>query len=319
MRDAGTMGGHFSAFLETRKNTMPGSHGYESARSALYVYLKAARPKRLFTPNYICDAVYQAATAAGIECVRYPINEHFQPAERLCPSANEHVLLVNYFGLCERAIHQALEYLPTEQVIVDCSQAYFFSDGKNTTKIYSPRKFLPVADGGFIDTITSLDARECDNEASIRRYGYLLKRAVAEPELSRPHYLQAEKELESISNRGISDFTKTICETTDFNFIKNRRRVNFQILSELNSANHLTFELAKQVPLCYPILAENGNKIHEFLLQARIFTPRYWPNIKPLNDFEERLLKNTVFLPIDHRYTAEQMHSLLASLQNLYR
>lgn len=306
-----SMGGHFSAFLEGRKNKLPSAYGYESARSSLYMLLKAAHSKRVFLPNYICDAVPAAVEAAGAQLVYYPINEHFQPVERLNPSPEDWVLLVNYFGLCSRAIEKSLDYLPAPQVIVDCSQAYFFDDHQQTSKIYSPRKFLPVADGGFVRTEFSLNASAFDNNASIRRYQYLLERTVEQPELSRASYLQAEKDLESINDRSISSFTKKICETTDVDFIRQRRRENFKILQGLDFVNALKFDLGEQVPLCYPLMVANGREIRENLLRIRIFTPKYWPNVTPRNDFEKLLLEETVFLPVDHRYTAEQMNFLL--------
>lgn len=306
-----SMGGHFSAFLESRKNQLPSAYGYESARSSLYVFLKSVRPRRVFVPNYICDAVTAAVQAAGAQLVYYPINEQFQPKEKLTLSPEDWVLLVNYFGLCGRAIEKSLDYLPASQVIVDCSQAYFFDDHQPTSKIYSPRKFLPVADGGFIRTEISLNAAACDDNASIRRYQYLLERIVGEPELSRASYLQAEADLELISDRSISSFTKKICETTDIDFIKCRRRENFKILQGLNSINFLKFDLGDQVPLCYPLMVANGREIREDLLRMRVFTPKYWPSVTPKNDFEKLLLEETIFLPVDHRYTAEQMNFLL--------
>lgn len=306
-----SMGGHFSAFLESRKNQLPSAYGYESARSSLYMLLKALRPKRVFIPNYICDAVSAAVQAAGCQLVNYSIDDEFKPAESLSPSSDELVLLVNYFGLCREAIEKSLEFLPAAQVIVDCSQAYFFDDNQPTSKIYSPRKFLPVADGGFVMTEASLDAAPCDDHASMHRYQYLLERTVGEPELSRASYLQAEKDLELISDRCISSFTKKICETTDIDFIRMRRRENFKILQGLDSINSLKFDLGNQVPLCYPLMVANGNEIRENLLRMRLFTPKYWPNVTPHNDFEKMLLEETVFLPLDHRYTAAQMNFLL--------
>jgi hypothetical protein len=314
-----SMGGHFSAILEARQNRLPGTHGYESARSSLYVFLAAMRPKRIFIPNYICDAIPTAVIAAGVECIRYPINDQFQPASDLHLTTNDYILLVNYFGLCARGLFQSVEKQLTPQAILDCSQAYFFKDDRFTTTIYSPRKFLPVADGGFIATSQILPKSAPDNKGSIRRYQYLLERSLGEPESSRSAYLQAESELELLSNREISMFTRKVCETTDLDFIKNRRRENFAVLTNLDSDNSLQFDLGDQVPLCYPLMTDNADKIRERLLEKRIFTPRYWPNITPLNHFEEALLRKTVFLPVDHRYNRNQIQSMFQIVKQLLK
>lgn len=312
-----SMGGHFFAFLENRKNELPGKYGYESARASLYSLLKAMRPKRVFVPNYICDAVPAAVHASGAKVVRYPINAKLEPAEGLYPSSNDFVLLVNYFGLCTDAVHRCLDLIPATRAIIDCSQAYFFNDKSVASKIYSPRKFLPVADGGFVETTASLRCADSDEHGSIRRYQYLLERTIGEPESSRSKYVQAEKDLNHITDRSISFFTKKICETADIDFIKQRRRENFRILQGLDSINQLRFDLHDQVPLCYPLMVENGDKIRDELANVRVFTPRYWPNINPINDFEKLLLTKTVFLPVDHRYTATQMSFLLDVLVQL--
>lgn len=316
--DGQSMGGHFSALLDSRKNLLPGNFLYESARSALYSLLKVAGPRCLHVPNYVCEAVLQAAAAADVEVKRYPLGSGFEIASELDVAPDELVLVVNYFGVCADAVERVGRKIPPQRIILDCSQAYFYSGRRYFSEIYSPRKFLPAADGGVLRCDVSPDCEPSESsQASIERYQYLLQRVVGEPELSRELYLQAEHDLEAVSSRGMSIFTRRILETTDIDFIRLRRRENFSILEGLKNVNLLSLDLGNQVPLCYPFMFKEGAKVRNKLLDMRIFTPKYWPGVVPMSDFEYSLLNEAVFLPIDHRYDAKRMGELLSLVMDL--
>lgn len=115
-----TIGGHFSAVLESRCNALPGQFGYESARAGLYAVLKAASCRRVFIPYYVCDAVPSAIRAAGCEVGFYPINAAFEIDEAIPLAGGDLVLLVDYYGLCRTQIENQLALFPKTSVIVDC-------------------------------------------------------------------------------------------------------------------------------------------------------------------------------------------------------
>lgn len=305
-----TMGAHFSAFIDTHKNQWPGRFAFESARSALYALLKERSPKRVHLPNFVCTALPDAVALAGAEVVKYPINRCFGLGAEIDFRPDDLVILINFFGINEASVLSDLAKLPKESVLVDCSQAYFSSAFDCMASFYSPRKFVPVADGGFIHTAVELNGQPADEQASINRFEYLLQRAIGEPEASRALYLRAEESLHEISLREMSCFSKKVIETSDLNFIRNKRVQNFKILSELDELNEIRINRGEQVPLCYPLMVKKGRKLREHLQAQRIFTPKYWPDVNPSNDFENFLLNDTVYLPIDHRYSDEDMRYL---------
>lgn len=302
-----TMGAHFSAFTDTHRNQWPGQFSYESARSALYALLKVLSPKRVHVPNFVCTAVPDAVTLAGAEVVKYPINRCFGLGAEIDLRPDDLVILINFFGINETSVLSDLAKLPKESVLVDCSQAYFSGAFDCLASFYSPRKFVPVADGGFIHTAVELNGQPADEQASINRFEYLLQRAIGEPEASRALYLRAEESLHEISLREMSCFSRKVIETNDLNFIRNKRIENFKILSELDELNEISINLGQQVPLCYPLMVKKGKILREHLLAQRVFTPKYWPDVYPLNNFETSLLNDTVYLPIDHRCSDEDM------------
>lgn len=305
------IGAHFSCILENRKNSPPGNYGYESARASLYSLLKSMKVQRVHIPNYICEAIPDVILKAGCSTVKYPINSDFEIDGQIDLQPGDLILLVNYFGLTQNSIVNQLSSLPRERVIVDCSQAYFQKSFHCLASIYSARKFIPVADGGFIDTTWVLESEAADDNISIDRHQYLLRRVIGEPELSRQLYLQAEDSLKNVNRRSISDFSRKIIETADFEFITTKRRDNFLKLQKLEDINRLGFTLENQVPLCYPLMIEKGHLLREKLTKNRIFTPKYWPNITALNAFEKKLLQDVVYLPIDHRQGDNQINRII--------
>jgi len=314
-----TMGAHFSAFIDTHKNQWPGQFAFESARSALYALLKERSPKRVHLPNFVCTAVPDAVALAGAEVVKYPINRCFGLVAEIDLRPDDLVILINFFGINEASVLSDLARLPKESVLVDCSQAYFSGPFDCLASFYSPRKFVPVADGGFIHTAVALNGQPADEQASINRFEYLLQRAIGEPEASRALYLSAEESLHEISMRKMSCFSKKVIETSDLNFIRKKRVENFKILSELDVLNEISINRGEQVPLCYPLMVKKGKRLREHLQAQRVFTPKYWPDVDPSNDFEASLLNDTVYLPIDHRYNDEDMWYLTRIVRNFIK
>lgn len=312
-----SIGGHFSAIAEEKDFSPPGRYGYESARASLYALLTALRPKKVHIPNYICSAIPNTLRYAGCIVETYSIGNGFRPSKKIDIRDGDLVILVNYFGLCEEVVSEQLHILPRDVVIVDNSQAYFQEAFSCLANIYSPRKFIPVADGGFIETEVPLSAEPPDEEASLRRFHYLLKRVGNEPELSRQEYLAAEKSLETPSLREMSALTRALIRAADHKLIASRRRENFCALNGLSHINEIDFKLGNQSPLAYPLMMENGRNVWEALIEMRIFTPRYWPGIHPQNLFEDRIYNNTIFLPVDHRYTNKEMSIIISNIFKL--
>ena len=306
-----TIGGHFSAVLENRCNPLPGKYGYESARAGLYSVLKTVNCHKVFIPHYICDAVPSTIKAAGCDVVFYSINSSFEIDEEIELAEYDIVLLVDYFGLCRTQVENQLALFPKESVIVDCSQAWFQEPFDCLATIFSPRKFLPVPDGGIVNTSLKLDSQESDEAGSLVRYKYLLERVVAEPEASRALYLESEAQLEVPNLRGMSAFTRKLIEVSDQDFIKSRRNCNWEVLSELGAFNELQFDLSEQTPLCYPLMIKGAERLRAALNRERVFTPLYWPGVACKNTHEKAMVNSTIYLPIDHRYGNADMVRLL--------
>ena len=311
------MGAHFAAVEGSGEHTLPGDYGYESGRSGLFALLQAGKPKRVHIPNYICSAIPDTLRQAGVAMVRYPVSEDFMPAKVPEIGPDEWVLLVDYFGLCAEPVECQLAALPRSQVIVDCSQSFFQPAFDCLATLYSARKFLPVADGGFVATRMALPQLSADEPAATHRYRYLQERALGEPEASRAAYLAAEAELEQANLRAVSIFTRQRATACDHVAIRQARTSNFHALAGLLPGPAFGMRQTDQVPLCYPLPVPDADAFRTRLIERRIFTPKYWPGVEPMTGFERQLLENTVFLPIDHRYNTAHMAYLADAVTDI--
>lgn len=305
-----TIGGHFSIILEEEKNTISWSHGYESARSALYALLVTVRPARIWVPYYVCAAVNDAVKAAGVSMVNYMLEDNFEPEVSVVVGENDLILLVNYFGLFSEMVDQQLRRFNRSQVVVDCSQAFFDQKFDCFASIYSPRKFLPVPDGGGIFYGGYLPKLSGSSQISISRYQCLLGRVADEPEVSRESYLTSEHSFDDISLRETSDFTSKLIKSIDVGYIAAKRRENYTALCSLNRLNELPIDLNNAVPLCYVFVTDNAADLRQHLTRNRVLTPKFWPDVMPVGNIEKMMDSSAIFIPVDHRYSKFDMQRI---------
>ncbi len=305
-----TIGAHFSILVEEERNTISWSHGYESARSALYALLVTVRPARIWVPYYVCTAVNDAVKAAGVSIVNYELEKNFAPEASVVVGDNDLILLVNYFGLFSEMVDQQLCRFNRSQVVVDCSQAFFDQKFDCLASIYSPRKFLPVPDGGGIVYGGQLPKLSGSNLTSIRRYQCLLGRVADEPEVSRESYLASEHSFDDISLREMSVFTSKLIKSIDASYIAAKRRENYMTLCSLNKLNELAIALNDAVPLCYVFVTDNAAELRQYLTRKRVLTPKFWPDVMPVGSVEKMMDSRAIFIPVDHRYSPSDMQRI---------
>ena len=87
----------------------------------------------------------------------------------------------------------------------------------------------------------------------------------------------------------------------------------------LHPSNRLNLTIPDDaVPMVYPYWTSNGAELRRTLQQQRIYTATYWPNVLQWNslDLEQSMALNLLPLPIDQRYTKEELDNLLHHVIN---
>lgn len=290
---------------------------YQSSRAALLALLQARRPTAVWLPWYICESAIEPLHATGVAIKRYSIDRDFY-VQAADVAADEWLLYVNYFGLCDSQVDDVLRRFPPERVLIDNAQALFAMPRDCLANLYSPRKFVGVPDGGYLIGRAALSEPTQIDTGSLDRSAHLLKRLAFDAETGYADYAAAEQSLSGQEPQRMSALTRHMLGGIDYESVQRRRRANYDLLhTRLRAYNPSA--LARHpdsVPLCYPLFrAPEG--LRESLFGERIYTPGYWPEVGT-NDsappLERELAKRTLFIPCDQRLAPDQIEQMAGFL-----
>jgi len=315
------IGGYFELeFPQTRPIKKRSAFEFQTARASLLALLRASNFKRVWMPYYICDAMLDAVQVAGMEACFYSINDHFGIRNPIELDKSDLLLFVNYFGVCSHSVQDVLSQYNASQIVLDCSQAFYFDNANCLACIYSPRKFFGLPDGGLLVSKLSIPVPTEVDQGSQFRMQHLIKRLYGSPESGYPDYLEAEASLSEPEPKQMSKLTRRIFLSIDYDSARIRRNHNFSVLHKsLRYTNLINVELASvDGPLCYPYLCRN-NSLKKKLIANRVFIPTYWKEVlSRVSDtsFEKQLVENCLPLPCDQRYDHRSMMRLVDILQS---
>jgi hypothetical protein len=310
-----SVGGYFGLELTSgREFPHIGLIGYQSARAAFLSLLRAGRPKRVWMPRYICDSMTSPLTSCGTEIVWYDLTDEMEVERGVRLSGGDWLLYVNYFGVCGANVSSLLQRFPPEKIVLDYSQSFFSSPPTQAVAtIYSPRKFFGVPDGGLIFSQVRL-ASSCEVDSqSADRMEHLIRRLGESPEAGYAAFLRAEESLNDLEPRRMSRLTERLLASIDFESVRRKRKVNFEVLRELlGSHSQLLAGMdGADVPLCYPFRAPNA-ELRQVLVNNRIYVATYWADaVNRLTASQaDGLVRRMLPLPIDQRYGPEEMERI---------
>jgi hypothetical protein len=313
------IGGYFSLEVPLRSSSLSNlrtnAYYFQSARAALAALLIEVKPKRIFLPFFICDAVLSSVQCAGVEFEFYALSQSLNVLEEVHLNDTDVLLYVDYFGVSSANVKQVLRRFNPRQVIIDCSQSYFAHYPAALACIYSPRKFFGVPDGGILQTDFPLHNSYEQDQDSLARSAHLLTRLAQGAQAGYAAFQWAEQSLNDPYPRTMSQLTQHLLAACDEEQGKQIRLRNFaylhQALSEINQLN-LQPE-GSTVPLCYPLLIQNS-ELRPRLLQHGVFVATYWKDVLTrvdANSCEALMTHYCLALPIDQRYSETHMQVIV--------
>lgn len=164
-------------YLELERFSGPMMHedalALSSGRACLSYLIEQRDIRKILLPDLLCDVVTTVCEERGVTVRRYAVGEDLRPADVLQPEKDEWLYLVNYYGQLSK--EELLSWAKNNpRLIVDNAQAYFSAPVKGADTLYTCRKFLGVADGGFL--YTDAPARTLERDESHGRMGFVLGR-----------------------------------------------------------------------------------------------------------------------------------------------
>lgn len=279
-----------------------------TGRAAIFHAVTVTKCKTIWVPYYQCETVIDFLQRKEIECKFYHINSRFEPIN--CePQDEEAILIVNYYGIMsqDRMSQVVKQY---KNVIIDNSQAFFAPPIEGCLNIYSARKFIGVPDGAYvIGKDALLDVDQYDQSFSSDTALFLLQRI--EYGCEGKAYISRTKNEERIDTedcKRMSKLTKSILDGEDYEFIKRKRRENFEkaheLLGKKNKINPIADYDNSCIPMVYPLVIENDTLLN-LLLKAKHFQGHWWKWVEEnpkSNEFEKWISRYIIPITIDQRY-----------------
>ena len=305
-------------YLELEKNRLPLLH--ESAlalncgRNALRYLLEQRQISALLLPSFLCDTVKDVCR--DIACRFYAVGVDFLP--RIPdPREEEWVYVVNYYGqLTPETLSGLRQRFP--RLIVDNAQAYFEPPLPGTDTLYTCRKFFGVPDGAFLYTdAPSRPLEKCESYPYMRHILGRFERS------GREFFADSTENNDRFASESVmamSRLTDNLLRGIDYAYAERQRRENFLTLASLLSDRNLLSVREVPGPFAYPLMLENGMHLKKRLAEENIFIPTLWPELSdtlPAESTERRLAENILPLPVDQRYTDEDMRFMAEEILKL--
>ena len=298
------IGGYLELELLKAKEFYPKALALSSARNCLRYIIRAYNIKEIYVPYFTCEVVYQAIKNENCSMKFYHIDKDFLPTTDF--NKEDFILYTNYFGICAKNVELLCQKYPN--LIVDNAQA-FYMHPKGLADFNSPRKFFGVPDGGYLFCKKELD-ESFPKDLSYKRFSHLIKRLDVGATKGYMDFKANDASLDNEPVKFMSNLTKRLLSSIDYEKVKNIRLENFNFLhNTLKEINELKIELTPDdVPMVYPYLIKEG--LREKLINNNIYVATYW---QPLDEksYEAYLRKYLLPLPIDQRYSSNDMQKIL--------
>ena len=315
------IGGYFG--LELPQGTLPHPDAIpvNFGRGGLELILRVRKYHRVWIPNYICPCVPQFLNRFDVSYSTYKINDLLEPINIPRLNKDDAFLYVNYFGIKNDYCRQLEKYQPN--LILDLTQAFYYIP-RNADGFNSARKFFGVPDGGFVylnpasGKIDELSRINLPVSNSYSSCAALLHRADGDLAGGYAAFHESEAILGSQSLAAMSQLTRRMLSACDIEHVRQQRIQNFRHLAEaLHPMNRFRIELDDTTaPLIYPYLVSNGESLKKHLIDNQIFCPTYWPNIESVNPFISEFISNLVCIPLDQRYSCDDMKRIVEVIKN---
>lgn len=311
------IGGYFSLELPYREEFHQGAIRLNTGRNCLEYILRTRKYSKVYIPYYTCEVILEPFHKTATPYEFYHVNLNFELAETIVLEDNEALLYTNYFGLKQRYV-ESLTGLYGKQLIVDNTQAFYAKPIPGIDSFNTCRKFFGVPDGAYLYTDVLLDDY-IEQDISYGRMNHLMKRIDLSPEEGYGDFRNSDDSLDGQPIKWMSKLTKRMMQSVDYDYVANRRRLNYSRLHKtLSNTNQLDFVLEDEaVPLAYPYMV-SCEGLRSYLIDNRIFVAKYWPNVSVWtnSDMTENRWPDTILpLPIDQRYNDEDIDYIITKIQ----
>ncbi len=311
--------------------------GRDAVSGTAIAMLKERGIKTVWVPALSCISMYGGFMLEGFKVNFYPIDENFNPLlDEKNDYKNSVVLFMLYYGVTDlNSVGGFISKHKECVTIVDITHAVWNEDAyclPADAFIGSIRKSVGVVNGGiFLSNKFSIEAKNVPNKfTQLREGAFKLKNIYnnTRDENIKNEYRKMFSDAELSLNNDTGVFSadnKSIRTVLSLNTeeIKWKRTLNFNKLSALlrglSSVRPLCGKLQKNaIPFSLPVLVSNQSEVQLKLAKQGVYAPVLWPineNAKKVCKFSEKVSENMLSLPIDQRYSPDDMDLIYERLK----
>lgn len=278
-------------------------------RNALSYLIKTKKIEKIWMPKFMCDSCDKVLLDNRVKVEYYSIGNDFRPI--IEEREKDWLYIVNFYAQLSNEFLSSLG----DKIIVDNAQAYFQSPIPEIDTIYTCRKFFGVPDGAILYTDKKLD--NIPQDESFERMRFLLGRFERTASEFYAEYVANNHFFANEPIKKMSKLTENLLHGIDYEKIKNIRTENFKYLhNRLELINKLEI-VVPEGAFMYPLYIDNGEEIRRKLQAQKIFVPTLWPsvfNICEKNELEYDMAINILPLPVDQRYSIDDMEYMIKKI-----
>ena len=279
---------------------------FSSGRNCFRYILRKRSIQKVFLPYFLCETVAEAAINENVEIEFYHINQSLLPIITKPLNEGEYIYLVNYYGmLTGDPIRQFLDKY--SNVIIDNTHNFFDQNEYSTDVIYNFRKYFGIPDGACIVSDLSSD-ETIERSRSLNRIIEFVEREESNKFFHYSTFQEADQYFHNEELCYISKFSENHLRGIDYHHVYEIRKNNFGLLHQ-KLGEYSPLSIGKELNFMYPLYTENGSDLRKYLLENKIYSLLLWPNVfhNGANEMECRLAQNMVLLPLDQRYSDQEM------------
>lgn len=301
------IGGYFEFERFEGSEYHPQALALNCARNCLAYLIEARRIQQIWIPKYLCASVQNVAKRYNVDILLYDSMPDFLPNyDAMSFDNGEYLYLVDYYGQLSDASIEKAYRLSNKHLILDEVMAFFRMPQAGIDTIYSCRKFFGVADGAYLYTDATID-RELATDQSHTHMNFVLGRCECDPNTYYSVSAVNNKRFAQEDIKLMSPITHNILRAIDYEAVAQRRLDNFRYLSaRLNELNELN-PVATRGAFMYPFLTPNGASLRKKMQERRIYVSLLWGEALEYGGNAERFARDILPLPIDQRYTQDDM------------
>lgn len=322
---------------------------FSSGRSAILAMIKQikAQNQKIALPYFTCHSVIEPFTRMGCQVIFYNVPKDLKlieaELEYFCFKEQPYLFFFHdYFGSIQEDLWFRLFQKFKEEItfVNDQTHSYFSASNLITShyRLMSFRKWGGISEGGMLMSgermLTEVEYSqrpETDKRRSLFLKASAMKKA----------YLSGEKGIQKDSFRALFyesenffDMEERVYSMLDSAYFEweelkqsnfsEKRMKNFEVLAKNwsseweNWGSPIFAQSCNFVPLYFPVLLKSDReKLQGFLAEHSVYAPIIWTKSSHISfSYDDKLYEKLICIPIDQRYDADDMFSILNVLKS---